>query len=337
MKKTFILLFVLSTLCVGIFSCSTDNPSDEGNNPPSAKDKELIPVSFNVGFTKDVTGFRSSTAVNLYDFYYLVYKLLDSVRYDINGTPLGPAATLYKKLQFRNFTGVINDTLPAGDYDFIFVGATEEAGISFYGGISDLSFFQYATVSPLLFCNIGVNANCDVFSKELNYSVALGSANDNSVALDRIVGRVKIVIQDTIPSDVIQIGTQISTIPKAYLFGFGGGGGLTSATGGAGFDIGTINLYPEPFDRTAGFTCYFTAFENFSSPQNRVRVPFSITLTAFNVSGHMPSPFISKVISNVDVLKNQTVIYTGKLFDPSPSSFTTTLNDQWGDTINKPF
>ena len=317
-------------LGVGIFSCSRDM----GLENEKLNNQELLPVSFSVGFTKDVTEFRSSEASSLdgYDLNYLVYN--------------SETGALYKELRL-NFSGVINDSLPEGNYTIIFAAVNRGTGGSYGIRSADPiknSVFSFPYIElPRRGPSISYNENIDVLYKKMNFIVAKKEQNNGSVSLDRIVGKIKVVIEDVIPDEVVAISVSVDYVPDKFYYSYD-----------SDYSEGSRPGFYSPFgvlgaDKIAnGITFYYIAFENIDQYQSRY--PGSITLTALRslpagVVDTGQSIVATKTINNVDVLKNKTVVYTGKLFDnvtPPPgtnpsSSFSISLNDEWGETINKQF
>ena len=326
--RLFFRWFVSVALCVGIFSCSN------GVLPPSDDDfnGELIPVSYKVGFAKEITTFRSDGTMNLDDFFYYVYN--------------SETGELYKNLKFNNFNGTINDSLPEGDYTIIFMGADKEAYLSWSNyhssPVGNSNIKEYPAYF-ILGCPDFLNMKHDVFYKKISCTVEKNSSNDNSVALDRVVGKIEIVLEDVIPSEVNKIEIEISEsdLPKSFYYNY-----YTDFTKGWPF-YKVINI-TEPDKAASGYKLFFITFENINYDQSRY--PISIKLTARRslpdgVIDTGQSLVTSKVIENVDILKNKTVRYTGKLFDnitpppdtDPPSSFLITVEDEWGETIEETF
>ena len=327
--KSFIKCSVVVTLCVGIFSCSSYDMGDEINGLQS--EKELIPVSFKVDFSKEITPFRSDETMSLDDFFYYVYS-----------TETGD---LYKSLVFHNFNGAINDSLPEGDYTMVFMGANQEANLYWGTGpswgnikIADYSSPYFAISAD--YSNPVINRNNDVFYKKINCRIEKNNSSDNSIALDRIVGKIEIVLQDVIPSEVNTIVIE-SGFPGVFFYPIEAD---FTRDRSIREELNIIDA-----DKVAsGYTMFFVAFENINYDQSRY--PLSIKLTAHRnipegVVDTGQSIVASKVIENVDILKNKTIRYSGTLFDnimpPPPnnpsSSFSITGDDEWGEVIDKSF
>ena len=336
MKIKNLYVFALAAfICAGIFSCTEYLPVF---NDDELSEVAFVPVSFKVDFSKEIIGFRSDEAVELREFFYHVYITEDG--------------SLYKKMRLTDFTGVINDSLPEGDYTIVFAGCNM-FGYLYAGHGDNIKTISHPSMDYPSFEFMGpptvgldpnltlFNRNRDVFYKKINCIVEIDKSNDNSVSLDRIVGKIEIVLEDIIPSEVETITIGISNFSDRYFYTLNGD--FTKATG-----YGSKLNISESDKVAAGFSRYITIFENVNSDQSRY--PVSITLTARRsipegVVDTGQSVVASKTIDNVDVLKNKTVRYTGKLFDnitpPTPedpeSSFTISIDDEWGETIEKEF
>jgi len=335
MKAKFFFLGIVSVaLGVGIFSCSRDEGL-AGNDDRNLNSKDLVPVSFSVGFSKNVTGSGVKTSANVGTLLYDVYD--------------AASGNIFKASILSG--GVVQDSLPEGNYIIVFAAATNAmlSGPSGGNNIINLKntlqtwpYFRYDAIggiyngTPLHFCN----SNSDVFYKKISFTVDKNSTNNNSVTLDRIVGKIQVVLQDTIPDDVVFL---YATFPYNFEYyvtlntDYSNGGTLSER-----FVISDADK------KTSGFTFSYTCFENLNFDQSRN--PGTITLQAIRelpagVVDYGQSLVASKVINNVDIFKNQTVVYTGKLFDGAVNSsnsnssteFTVSINDVWGDTINKQF
>ncbi|MCL1934471.1 MAG: hypothetical protein FWF53_11750 [Candidatus Azobacteroides sp.] len=317
--------FALAALCVGIFSCSNEIPQENDIKG------ELIPVSFKVGFDKEITPFRSDETMNPSNFFYYVYN--------------AETGDLYKNLRFYNFTGAINDSLPEGNYTIVFVEVNKDTNLSwnyYPSAIDGSNIKKYPTFFEILTTDF-LNTNHDVFYKKTNCLIDKDSSNNYSVTLDRIVGKIEFVLEDVIPSEVstIEIETGDFEFPISFYYNFN-----TDFTKGTPFHK-SVNI--TELDKAAsGYTLFFITFENINFDQSRY--PISIKLTARRslpegVVDTGQSFVTSKVIENVDILRNKTVRYSGKLFDnitpPSDtnpsSSFSITGDEEWGETIDKTF
>jgi len=315
--------FALIAACVVFLKCNEYLPKPE-------YEKELLPISFTVDFAKEVTGFRSSETINFHNFFYYVYK-----------TETGD---LYKRLSFVNFDGTLNDSLPEGNYTFVFMGTNTTASFIADGG-GPFSKYNIKTSTgfdcPHFTFKSDFNANNDAFYNKMNFSVEKGKSNNSSIALDRIVGKVEVVFQDIIPSEVKTLFVNVKNCPGQYFYSLNGD--FTERVVGVynGFSISES-------DRAAsGYTFYFVVFENIN--QDTSRYPVSIEIKAYKnipdgIVDKEPFLIFSKVINNVDILKNKTVRYSGNMFDSGASqsenlqsSFDVEIEDVWGETIDIPF
>ena len=351
MKKVFLISRVmLLTLCVGLASCA--------KNPEiSDKSKEMVPVSFKVGFSKEVTNFRSlsisrsETEPMLNKLTYLVYD---------NNT-----GQLYKQLEKYDFEGAISDELPEGNYTFVFVG---ERGTSFYydefqyweGRLAlegnkiqedlpfvDLDFYDWEDLHynnssfELKFSYIN-DENIDIFYAKYNYEVQKEATLEKDIALDRIIGKIEVVIEDAIPNNVAEITMELINTPVRYYYSK-----TSDMTVRSGSSYEQY-LIEESEKGTTGYALPFISFENINADQSRYSV--SIKLTAKKslpegVQDNGQSVVATKTIENVDILKNKTVIYRGNLFDgvvdpgddSGSASFSFSVNDNWNEDVEKTY
>jgi hypothetical protein len=322
MKKT---IFALLAACF-LFACS------ENNEPESIVEDELIPISFNVGFSKEITPLRSSNEISVSNLNYYVYN--------------SNTGALYKSKSYNsNFDGLINDELPEGDYIFVFFG-TASGGVNFQNNniatpITKPSPFP---VNPYIsHFELGLS-NIDIFYKKFNHKIEKGNEDSNQIVLDRIVGKIKVILEDVIPSEVIRISIEFENNPYFYAYStFFDYGGTIGSPATSYYNISESDKV------SSGYTISFLSFENINYKLERF--PTTIKLIARKalpdgVVDTGQSLVATKVINNVDVLKNKTVIYRGKLFDevdptdpnaPAPASFSVSVNDTWGDEVNETF
>ena len=246
---------------------------------------------------------------------------------------------MHKHKSLNNSNGIINDELPEGEYIFLFIGS----------GSTDFTFAQTvytnSTIDAWMF-GYEYNNTFDTFSCRLDCEVKKGEVNSNQVVLQRIVGKVEIILDDIIPKNVSRIIIQkkkyhyihYNAVSDFYYWE-----NLDERRDDEAYDISAT-------DKTAaGYTISFLEFENID--ENNERIPLSITLTALRE--HTPdevgfvdpySTVATKTIENVTIEKNRTTIYRGKLFDNvnsdeniKPSAFLVSMNDEWGEDINKTF
>ena len=349
---------ILLTLWVGLASCAKD-PEISNNE----KEGNLIPVSFNVGFSKEVTDFRSTSIsgqissraggdITITKLYYLVY---DAVTGEI-----------YKSLEKSNFSEKLSDELPEGEYYVIFIGSMydEEWPNELIGMEKDNRLISSVFPSPdegkmlpdnawlywegqwgahtvPFFCiRNKFKKGGDLFYAKYNLIVEEGATIEEEIVLNRIVGKVEVVIEDAIPENIESISFSGNDIPSSFLY---------NTTG----EIVTVGDWDNKVQiesskvGTTGYTISFISFENCDA--NQTYYPFSLTLTVRKtlpegVIDKGQSIIAEKTISGVNVIKNKTVIYRGNLFDgmtepsrESETSFNLLVNNEWDSTIELDF
>ena len=180
----------------------------------------------------------------------------------------------------------------------------------------------------------------DLFYAKYNLIVEEGATIEEEIVLNRIVGKVEVVIEDAIPENIESISFSGNDIPSSFLY---------NTTG----EIVTVGDWDNKVQiesskvGTTGYTISFISFENCDA--NQTYYPFSLTLTVRKtlpegVIDNGQSIIAEKTISGVNVIKNKTVIYRGNLFDgmsePSgegETSFNLLVNNEWDSTIELDF
>jgi hypothetical protein len=340
--KTTILALVI-TCC--LFTACSDNegliPIVNDPEPITGEESELIPVSFDVGFEREILPLRSSNSnATIKNLTYLIYN-------NVTGT-------FYKQNTITNMEASINEALPEGVYTIVFVGyntgkfmlESTNMNIAFDGSCisvmeenSELSTDIWATPD---IDKKGMHL-VDQFYKRINYIVEKGKENNISVTLERIVGKIEIVLEDDMPNDVVALYLSMSHYYNSLRF---------TATEDFADQFTGENYYPgykrkieiSDLERSAGFTISLFSYDN--ENMNLEYVPYDIDLVARR---YVPGTdefsslrlVAEKKIENVRAIKNKTVRYTGKLFDgvayPADNAFTVTVIDEGWEDINQTF
>jgi hypothetical protein len=274
--------------------------------PVVGEEPELVPVTFNVGFSKEVIPLRSSSSSDFmpqYLDYYLFFH---------NGY-----LNLIKSNTIINSDGSFEDELPIGMYMIVFVGhnSGDVSIIEEVGDVPDLLNPIHAYQLQVLEEDGHV---ADQFYQKLLFSVRYGEENNVEVTLERNVGKVEIVLDEVIPSEVTEITLSVPFYHNKYYFAYDNdkGGQWLPING-----VGVADFYkrvipvPEEYKSKKGFTISFLSYEPASD--SGIGPYCSITLN-------------NKVIPVV-VKKNKTMRYTGKLFEvaDTPTPFTLTVEDDW--------
>jgi len=290
----------------------------KGNNI-NTNEQKLVPVTFRIEFAGDTTGLRSDAALHPNSLFYIVYN-----------TDTGDR---YKRVNIDNLTGVINDSLPEGNYTIVFVSANGVVETPWSedvccNNIIKNNIINYGRPSIVLASMGNLNNNSDCFYKKYYCLVEQGTSNDNTVILERIFGKIEIALEDIFPWNVQSIDFQFSVVTYDYQYSLN-------------YDI--INyrsggLFVPDYVRQPIFQTEWTAtnvisFIDFVNPGQSPNPPLSIKLTVWGTISiqNGSTVFATKVINNVDLFKNKTVRYTGKVLDgitdPPNSGFTMTVSD----------
>lgn len=152
----------------------------------------------------------------------------------------------------------------------------------------------------------------DTFHKALTLTVD-NSTGSQSVTLERMVGKLKMTINDAIATGT----TQFIVTPATWYYGMDYTDG--SPTASASNQAITISC-PSNYVGESGK--YLTVFTFSSSAQWNT----NITLAANNGT----TTISSVAINNIPIQRNRSTEYSGNLFTNNGSS-TLTLNDTWGD------
>jgi hypothetical protein len=191
-----VLLCVIALLQL-FFVCCRKESGDDGNNPGEKKYPVQLDVS---GFTSEMEDFngrmagqgavlRDSLDEYVHYLHYFVYKDNDF-------------KTFVKQIDQRagdtNF-GLILDSLTAGRYIITLVASLD----SLYVGPDAIG------LNMLVYFNL---PGTDAFYKRMILNV--DGAVDQSVNLDRVVSKIKVVIRDNIPAAASQIAFQPRVFPE---------------------------------------------------------------------------------------------------------------------------
>ena len=152
----------------------------------------------------------------------------------------------------------------------------------------------------------------DTFHKALTLTVD-NSTGSQAVTLERMVGKLKMTINDAIATGT----TQFIVTPATWYYGMDYTDG--SPTASASNQTITISC---PSNYVGEIGKYLTVFTFSSSAQWNTNV----TIAASNGT----STISSVAINNVPIQRNRSTEYSGNLFTNNGST-TLTLNDTWGD------
>jgi hypothetical protein len=281
--------------------------------PAAGEEPELVPVTFNVGFSKEVSSLRSSSSD---DF---IVKYLDYFAYPASGESFFKSNTIT-----IDSDGSFEDELPTGSYTFIFIGHNggNASVIKEVGDVPDLLKPNgiYAYQLQVLEEDGHV---ADQFYQKRVCNISNGHENNVEVTLDRIVGKVEIVLDEVIPGEVTKIALNVPFYHDKYYFfhelNIQDKGGRWLPINGPGISDTykrEISI-PEEYKSKKGFTISFLSYDSESGNGVGPGPCFTITLSG--------KPIL------VETRKNKTMRYTGKLFEvaDTPAPFILTVEDDW--------
>ncbi|WEK21411.1 MAG: hypothetical protein P0Y49_09700 [Candidatus Pedobacter colombiensis] len=296
-----LLYFALPILML-IFSCSK---KDNQVETPVANPK-LFNVSFNVsGFTTEVTPLPSfkSSAVNktmdqaaaklsdqITTLEYLIYNSSDQLLKDSIQTS-----------RYADF-GTINVQLPAGSYKLVVAGMSGSYDLLSKENIAN------AYITSIFPYGIG-----DWFKQVSDFKVTNNAVNQ-SVTLDREVGKIGFVLTDALPKDLAKISLNFTSCTRVRFYG---SSDLLT-------EIQTVEFLLKPSQEG---TLNFSS-STFVIPKYNGFITTDVSIRAYNTSGSL---IVEKIIKDVVVEKNKMTTLSGALFTSLTSSTTTTvtINSDW--------
>ena len=273
MKNIIISLFLF---CIVITSCK----KDANNNSQSSK--KLYTVTFNAGnFIQQHTSITNSlvrtNAVRLADY---PTGADTSTANPIIYASIGPN-TVEQTSSDPNF-GTITTQLPAGTYSVFIIGGEES---------TDLLLSYSTTTQDFTYDNVAGDGLNDLFFKKFTITVGSSGINQN-ISLNRIVGKLDVVVQDSPPAGFNHFELTVSSYALSYNINSGPvvlvgnyKQGLQGISTASGIDVSSFIL-----DTTT---------------------PFNVTIAAVDNAGVTA---YSKTISNVSFPANTDVVLSGYLF-----------------------
>ena len=287
-------------------SCNSSNES-------SLSDQKMYPVQYSVSLNKEVLSFTRSippfdipepTAVYSETGNDDVSDLCSYIEYIVykneNQLPIRHRQFITTEPDF----GIIYDSLPAGNYQIIFIAHSENSAT-----LSD---------KKIVFDNIS-----DTFHAKIEQEVGLSENTFLDVTLYRIIGKIEFVATDTIPEKLKKFTINVNRYPK-QLDVFTGYGSYTNAEHLISYSLNTEDI------GKSNFTHSFLSL----IPTNSETLDIKLTATDKN-----ELTIRSRTISDVKPLPNQTIRYSGRLYNSAASDDTFILSlhngGSWGETVEE--
>jgi predicted small secreted protein len=310
-------IFSLILACFLFTACSDSDgliPAVNDLAPAAGEEPELVPVTFNVGFSKEVSSLRSSSSD---DF---MIKYLDYYVFSDGGDPfIGNTITI-------DPSGSFEAELPVGSYTCAFIGHNGENV-----NIVKEEDEEYRPIKGYYDYQLQVLEEdghvADQFYQKLHCEIRKDQANNVEVILDRNVGKVEIVLDEVIPDNVTDITLSVSFYFNKYYIS-PHKRNVENDKGGQWYPINGPRLgdvykrtipVPDEYKSKKGFTISFLSYEH--GLETGTGPEGTVTLQSSNG--------IKYIL--VVVKRNKTMRYTGKLFEvaDTPVPFTLTMEDDW--------
>lgn len=325
MKKNLIAAFITATVLIA--SCSKEKAAE-----PELKDEALYPVTFNVNtFKTEVVPMATAPKLKKLSYQgnglggpsfqstgigedwlgnkmeYLEYYVFNESGARVNHISQWPFEGDGTQTSVRNEQfGKFEDTLPAGKYKVVFKSG--------YGTLN--GDFQYAAYT-------NIDQDRDAFGNAFDIIIA-DKALEQSVELDRIVGKLEVKLLDKIPNDIDRIVLSINGISNFHYI-YGGRYGTNDKS------EKTISTTSSNFESQLFLYFGYQGYETSSGHA-------TVNIRAYGTEGNLA---INKIINDVPVGVNKTTILSGKLFEEFGSSkgqgFSVSLKDNWLENDHKAF
>lgn len=312
MKKALLLLVLPSLL---LLACKRQHSADPAPATTSGVKKYAVNLDVSSGFTQQILSVNnqqrvlavrsnavagSSTAYPTHLSYFVYdsnYNLVDQVVQDSTNT---------------NF-GIIKDSLAAGTYKVVIV-----AGQNYlYARAPDSSPGHVPVPAEFFYYYGGYYLWKDTFYSQFPLTIT-SSAVNQSIKLDRFVGKLEVNVEDAMPAGVSTIGITVDKQYGVYIY-------QTDS-----FDPNT------PFTANQSVTVPASASgtTNYKIDQiiGTTSVPVTVNIVAYDANKKVLG---QANVANVKFEKNKTTILSGKLFGSS-NGFQVTANAAWdtGTTVH---
>lgn len=292
MKK----LAYLLLLSISLFSCSENSTEEQ-------IEEQLYNVSFNVStFKQDITNMKSLSP--LYEIsqelIYLVYNSDNKFLY-------------HKKFENNeeNF-GEIEDKLPKGEYNIIFLACNNSIDSNDLVNITSNTEYIYYDWEEMN----------DTFHKKINITIP-DDNSDFSVTLNRVVGKLEIILTDNIPEEAYEIEYSLT---DSHI-------GLDLFTGNSSHKY-TVSKSGISIVDERGKPNYKLEFFSFVGEET---VSCNLTINVFDQEKNL---IATKNIRDISLFRNKIVRLSGEMFTANggtENSFSLKVNDAWSAIIEKTF
>lgn len=310
----------------------------EHNNTGQTPEKGQYKVTFNVGFSQQTgsfqtNGLKTNSAAStpattaLSDQADIIYLIV----YDSSGNRI----QVIKQLSSDSGFGFLTDSLNRGTYTIVMAagktGLILTTGVTYdrYGEITYASSNILST-DMLTYGILGDVNMQDTFYKK--FTLTVPGTPSQSISLDRITSRLKIVVEDAIPFNASKL--QLSFY-AARLFKVGSG--QTAVVWNGDLQLASIPLAPSDIG-TTNYT--YTSAPFFGPPPPPPTIPqfntVGISFTAPSTASVSSPVIASTTVLNVLYSPNKITVLTGNLFgganSPATNGFHWSADTSWNST-----
>jgi hypothetical protein len=287
-----------------VFSCKKDHSKAPDTNTTTGEKRH---VSFNINNavlqTNSLNGKLKTNAIA--DTSKFPLKQLGYFVYNQSGALVH---SIFQDTSSSNF-GVINDEYAPGTYTIVFAACNPAVPNSNFYNITGLKAASFT----------GLDKSTDFFYKKINITVA-GADINQQVSLNRIAGKLQVIIQDTIPSDVTNVYVNYNS-------------------------FSTFSFNTDTITNQASSTIYrrFTASDvgksnlSLSGLAYNIYSPFTVTISSSSATKQRPNIVVTGVVCQ----SNKVTVLSGKVFQNATSQYNSgfqiTLNPDWGPTTTTKF
>jgi hypothetical protein len=329
-------ILCLSLLCLLFASCRKNTSQIV---PLQASSDKKYPITFNTsGFSTSISPIQSanvktsatSALVISYPLFYLTYSAYDSQGNVVSRLRQNAASsTSLVRLRDRQnpimvlpkaTLGSFTDTLAAGNYTCIVTAGQQESNwdVPAFLAAQNLSLINPDIFSPLSQGKFYPSLSSGMIQDGFIYKGQMTVGPNNTaqtLTLSRIVGKLKIVIEDALAANVDGVYFDFDAVGTYYdLDKMVWAGNVKTSFNG--------NINVASYAGKTGYT------------KEIVLPPGTHTFTVRFVDASQ-KVIVSKQLS-APVIANEVTTLTGKMFNTqSPAAFTTTLNQNWetGSTV----
>jgi hypothetical protein len=313
MKKILLGILIIGVV---ITSCKKDNSKKDDPKP-------LQKVVFNVGFSKAVTDFQLSRLrtnsttpdTSLTNYIDILYYMV----FDASGNSVHNISQLSTDTAFGHYI----DNLQAGSYTVVVAGG--KAGLSIFNGSLSSAYLYYDSGGTQNPQHVPGFFTQDAFVSKTTVTVG-ATALSHAFALNRIVSKIVVNINDKIPASATEIQANINFAANVYKVG---DGSTTTGTNGI-FNPFVGGNVPANAIGTTNYQLNGLILNNSS---HAIDVEIIATGTGGTILADKP-------LNNVTFQPNKETLLSGNLFGGSGNTsngFQVATDTTWNTPVTRAF